>query len=700
MDILFQVLFAVILGAAVFLFARNVKKVRRNILLGKDVKMVGNPAERFRIMMLVAFGQQKMFKRPWPALLHLIVYAGFVIINIEILEILIDGLVGTHRVFASFLPTGFYNFVIAFFELLAFGVLVACLIFLVRRNITRVPRLNMYELTKWPRTDANIILITEVVLMTLFLSMNATDLILQQRGHDHYVQAGAFPISRFIAPMFFNLSDNGLVGIERTAWWLHILGVLAFLNYLVISKHFHILLAFPNTYYSRLTPKAYLDSPEYVTNEVKAMLDPSAVVGEPYTGKFGAKDVPDLSWKQLLDAYTCTECGRCTDECPANKTGKKLSPRKIMMDTRDRMEEIGRGLDKHGSSFTDNKTLLHDYITDEELWACTTCQACVEACPVNIDPLSIIVDLRRNLVMEESKMPAELASMSTNIENNQAPWQFSPSTRFDWADGMEIPTMADVVGRGEEVEVLFWVGCAGSFDDRYKSVTRSFANILKAANIKFAVLGTEESCTGDPAKRAGNEFLAQMQGMNNVTVLNGYGVKRIVTACPHCFNQLQNEYPALGGQYEVIHHSVLLAKLIAEGKVVINENALVGTSVTYHDSCYMGRGNGVYEAPREVINALKVEMREMKRSKQNGLCCGGGGAQVFKEEEPGKIRVNTERAREAVATESKIIAAACPFCMIMLEDGVKQNNADENVKVKDLAELVAEANGYNKNATS
>jgi len=697
--IVFQLIFAVILVAAIWIFTREIKKVRRNILLGRDVKIEGSPAERLKVMALVALGQQKMFKRPIPALLHLIVYAGFVIINIEILEILIDGVAGTHRVFAGFLPAGLYNFVIAFFELLAIGVLLACVIFLIRRYIVRVKRLNMYELTKWPRTDATIILCTEIVLMSLFLTMNATDSVLQSRGYGHYIQAGLFPVSGLYAGLFSGLSNNALVAIERTCWWLHIVGVLAFLNYLVFSKHFHILLAFPNTYYSRLIPQAQFDSPSSVTNEVKAILDPS-FTPEAHTGKFGARDVPDLNWKQLLNAYTCTECGRCTDECPANKTGKLLSPRKIMMDTRDRMEEIGRNIDKHGPTFTDNKSLLHDYITEEELWACTTCQACVEACPVNIDPLSIIIDLRRNLVMEESKMPAELAGMSTNIENNQAPWQFSPAARFDWAEGMEIPTMADVASRGESVDVLFWVGCAGSFDDRYKSVTRSFARILKAADIKFAVLGTEEACTGDPAKRAGNEFLAQIQAMTNVQTLNGYGVKRIVTACPHCFNQLQNEYPAVGGNYEVMHHSVLLAKLIKEGKVIVNESALSNTTVTYHDSCYMGRGNGVYEAPRDVLNALKAELKEMKRSKAKGMCCGGGGAQVFKEEEPGKIRVNTARAAEAVETGSTVVAAACPFCMIMLEDGMKQNNAEEKVKVRDLAELVADANGYNQNRQS
>ncbi|MEI7669928.1 MAG: heterodisulfide reductase-related iron-sulfur binding cluster, partial [Pseudomonadota bacterium] len=509
-----------------------------------------------------------------------------------------------------------------------------------------------------------------------------------------YIAGGFFPISSFLQPLIENFNISTLIFIERFCWWLHILGVLAFMNYLVISKHFHIILAFPNTFYSKLTPKAQLDSPSYVSNEVKAMLDPSFVIAEPYTGKFGAKDVADLSRLQLMNAYTCTECGRCTSACPANQTGKKLSPRKIMMDVRDRMEEVGRNIDKHGMDFNDNKLLLGDYITEEELWACTSCQACVEECPVNIDPLSIIIDLRRNLVMEESKMPTELTGMNTNIENNGAPWQFAASDRFNWAEGMDIPTMADVAAKGEEAEVLFWVGCAGSFDDRYKSVTRSFAKILKQANIKFAVLGTEETCTGDPAKRAGNEFLAQMQAMTNITTLKTYGIKNIVTACPHCFNELKNEYPSLGGNYEVMHHSSYLNKLMADGKLKVNEDsALKNTEITYHDSCYIGRGNNIYEAPRQVLESFKAELKEMKKCRTTGTCCGGGGVQVFKEEENGTKRVNHLRAEQAIETGAKVIAAACPFCMTMMEDGVKAKGADEKVKVKDIAELVAEANG-------
>ena len=690
-----QLIFSILFIAAVAMFVFNIRKVIRNINLGRDLKINDRKGERWKQMILVAFGQKKMFKRPLPALLHFVLYAGFIIINVELLEIVTDGLFGTHRVLAHLVPINFYNFIIAGFEVLAFLVLVGCVVFLCRRYVARIPRFWNKEMTKWPRTDATIILFTEIILMSLFLKMNAADSILQSRGSEHYFKAGLFPVSQFIIPFLNGFSDETLFILERTCWWGHIVGVFFFLNYIIWSKHFHILLAFPNVWYAKLTAKGEFTSLASVTNEVKLMLDPNAsVTPDMNPGKFGAKDVTDLSWKQLMDAYSCTECGRCTSACPANITGKLLSPRKIMMDTRDRLEEVGRNIDKHGIDFTDGKSLLGNYITEEELWACTSCNACVEECPVLIDPLSIIIDLRRNLFMEESKAPAELTGMMSNIENNGAPWKFSPSDRMLWAEGLDIPMLSDVVAKGEEAEILFWIGCAGSFDDRYKGVIRSFAKILNDTKIKFAVLGLEETCTGDPAKRAGNEFLAQMQAMQNITTLNNYGVKKIVTACPHCFNTLKNEYPALGGNYEVLHHSSFLQTLIAEGKLVMKEdNPLKGKAITFHDSCYLGRANEVYEAPRQLIESFKADLREMKKCKTNGLCCGGGGAQVFKEESPGNKRVSVERTEQIMETGASIVAVGCPFCMTMLDDGIKQKNQEENIKVKDIAELIAEANG-------
>lgn len=690
-----QVVFAGCLAAAIFFFTKNVRKIIRNINLGRDEKIGGDTSKRWFTLLRVALGQSKMLTKPVAGFFHVIIYAGFIIINTEVLEIVIDGIFGTHRIFASVLPSGLYNFIIVVYEILAAGTIVAAIVFLWRRYVLKLPRFKSGDLDGWPRKDATNILLFELVLMFFFLSMNATDHLLQQRVGEHYISAGMFPVSAtFFAPLYASLSDNGLAMAERGAWWMHIIGILIFLNYLVISKHFHIIISFPNVYFSNLFPQGKFKNSAAVTREVKLMLDPNAIPPseEQPIARFGAKDVADLSWKQLMDAYSCTECGRCTAACPANITGKKLSPRLIMMKTRDRVEEVGKNIDLHGMSFNDNKSLLGDYVTAEELWACTTCNACVEECPVNISPLGIIMDLRQNLVMEESKMPNELAMMNTNIENNGAPWQFSPGDRFNWADGLEIPMMADVAAAGESVDVLFWVGCAGSFDDRYKNVTRSFAKILKGANIKFAVLGVEETCNGDPAKRAGNEFLFQMQAFTNITNMNNYGVKKIVTACPHCFNTLKNEYPELGGNYEVMHHSSFLQNLLLEGKIRIrDDNQLKDTQITYHDSCYIGRGNGIYEAPRSVLDSFKADLKEMKRCRSNGLCCGAGGAQVFKEEEPGNKRVNTERAEEAIATGAKIVAVACPFCMTMMDDGLKSKAGDDAPKLKDLAELVAES---------
>lgn len=439
MQFLDNIFFALLLAAGVGYFTINVKKLIRNIKLGHDIDRTDNSSERWKNMTMVALGQSKMVKRPVAGFLHIIVYVGFVIINIEVIEIIIDGLFGTHRVL-SFMG-GFYDVLIGSFEILAFLVLVAVIIFWIRRNVTKLGRFASSDLDGKPRNDANYILYFEVVLMTLFLVMNAADFHLQNLGIGHYNQAGSFPISQFIAPMFNGMSEGSVVLIERTAWWFHIAGILVFLNYLYFSKHLHILLAFPNTYFADLNAKGKLNNLESVTNEVKLMMDPNA---DPFAApanpdavpaKFGASDVQDLNWVQLLNAYSCTECGRCTSSCPANQTGKKLSPRKIMMDTRDRLEEVGRNIDLNKGVFVDDgKSLLNDYITTEELWACTTCNACVEECPINISPLSIIVDMRRYLVMEQSAAPMELNNMMSNIENNGAPWPYNQMDRLNWVN--------------------------------------------------------------------------------------------------------------------------------------------------------------------------------------------------------------------------------------------------------------------------
>ncbi len=442
MQYLPNILFTVLLILAGGFFAKNVKKIIRNIKLGKDIDRSDRKKERWKNMMRIALGQSKMVKRPIAGILHIIVYVGFIIINIEVLEIIIDGIFGTHRVFAGFLGKT-YDFLIGSFEILAFLVLVSVTIFWIRRQILKIPRFWNKEMKGWPKNDALYILYFEMVLMSLFLLMNAADYNLQQMDAEHYVKAGAFPISKHIAPLLANLPESTLILIERSAWWIHIIGIFIFLNYLYYSKHLHILLAFPNTFYAKLEPLGKLPNNPTVTKEVSMMMDPNADPfaapeeneGEDVPDKFGASDIFDLNWVNLLNAYTCTECGRCTSVCPANITGKELSPRAIMMKTRDRVEEVGKNIDKNNGTYKDDgKQLLNDYITTEELWACTTCNACAEECPINIDPVSIIMEMRQFLVMEQSAAPQELNMMMTNIENNGAPWQYSQMDRLNWKD--------------------------------------------------------------------------------------------------------------------------------------------------------------------------------------------------------------------------------------------------------------------------
>ena len=432
-----NIIFIALFSFALSLFIKNVKKIYRNINLGISIDRTDNKKTRLIQMLRIAFGQSKMIDKPIVGLLHIVVYVGFLVINIELLEIIVDGALGTHRVFAPFLGS-FYDFLIAFFEIFALLVIVSVVIFWIRRNMLNIKRFLSLEMKGWPKNDANIILYVEVVLMVLFLTMNGADLWIQQNSPElNYISAGSFPISQYLLPLFDGLSSNVVFIIERSAWWLHIIGILCFLNYLYYSKHLHILLAFPNTYFANLNAKGKFSNLKSVTNEVKMMLDPSI---DPYSNaspvevsKFGASDVFDLSKIQLLNAYTCTECGRCTSECPANQTGKKLSPRKIMMDTRDRVEAVGRNIDTNKGEFKpDGKELLSDYISKEELWACTSCNACVEACPIGIDPLSIIMDMRRYLVMEKSDAPSELNNMMSNIENNGAPWPFNQMDKLNW----------------------------------------------------------------------------------------------------------------------------------------------------------------------------------------------------------------------------------------------------------------------------
>jgi len=693
-----SIIFLLALIITIILFYRSIKRIRFHINLGKDLDISDNTDARWKKMFLVAIGQSKMTKKPIAGFLHIMVYVGFLIVNIEMLEILIDGITGSHR-FLSGIP--FYNGIVSIVEFFAIMVIVACITFLIRRNILKVNRFHKPEMKTWPTLDANIILITEVLLMTAFLSMNASDQILQARDFGHFgeTQTGSFFFSSFLIPLFDGLSSGSLAFIERFGWWFHILGVFAFLNYIPYSKHFHVFLAFPNVFYSKLKPRTYINSMDSVTKEVKIAMGLIQEDANPdeEIATFGAKDVRDLNWNLLMNSYTCTECGRCTAVCPANLTGKLLSPRKVMMDTRDRLELVGNEIMKNGDKAEIKGALLHDYITDEELWACTSCNACTEACPVEIDQPAIILELRRFLYMEESAIPSPLAAANTNIDNNGAPWQFPADDRGNWADEVkvhgekiEVPLMADVFAQGKKPEYLFWVGSAGSFDRRAKRISADFVKILNHLKIDYAILGAEETDSGDIAKRSGNEFTYQMQAMMNIEVLNGYEVKNIITCDPHDFNILKNEYPDLGGNYQVMHHTQFIAKMLNEGKLSLGDS-LKGKSVTYHDPCYLGRGNEEYDAPREILTKIGVTLNEMPRNKSNALCCGAGGGQMFKEAEKGDKEIFVERSEEALATNSEIIITACPFCMTMMTDGVKYKNKEEEVKNMDIAEVVVEA---------
>ncbi len=439
-----QGLFLISLLVVSFLLWRRIRFIKQNIRLGKNSKTQDNKAVRLKKMLLVAFGQQKMFDRPLAGFMHLAVYVGFLLINIEVLEIILDGITGKHRLFSGVLGT-FYPFLINFFECFAVAVVAACIVFLVRRNMLKTSRFIKPEMKGWPSTDANIILVWEILLMFALYTMNATDSAIQNHiSHNeyissHYTPVGSFVVSSFLVPLYENMHLTTLTVIERASWWIHILGIMSFAIYVTYSKHLHIVLAFPNVYYSKISPLGQMYNMPEITKEVKIMLGQQADQGDSTqeVSRFGAKDVTDLSWKNLLQAYTCTECGRCTAECPANQTGKKLSPRKIMMDTRDRAEDLGKYIACNNNNSHDRKTLYNDYISKEEIMACTTCNACVQACPVGIDPLSIILQIRRYMCMEESDTPTSWNVMFKNIENNYAPWAFSPTNRFKWTENLK-----------------------------------------------------------------------------------------------------------------------------------------------------------------------------------------------------------------------------------------------------------------------
>lgn len=659
-----NIIFILVFIATFGFFTYSVK----NLIL--DLKVAKKKDDRFdniptRIgrVLKIAFGQSKLLRDPVAGALHFMIFWGFMIFLLAVLESIIQGFY-TPFTFAFIGPV--YSVITFIQEIFDVLVIIVVLLSLYRRFVIKVPRLNVDKHGKY---DAAFILILIMVVCISMLGLNAS-LIAQNNFTIHENEYR--PISAFLSKIFFAGPSETTMLFYEFFWWTHIIVVFSFLNYLPYSKHLHVLSSIPNVFFANLDP-------------IRNTLKPINLEDE-NAESFGAADIEQLSWKQLLDGYTCTECGRCTSVCPANTVGKSLSPREIIVEIRKRTKDKAPLLvegKSEGEVF--EKTLVHDYIPDIALWECTTCMACVQECPVMIEHLDSIVDMRRDLVLTESQFPSNLNNVFKSLETNFTPWSFNSADRAEWAEGMNIKTMAE----DPNGEILFWVGCAGSFDDRYKKVTKAFATIMQKAGVNFRILGTEEKCNGDTARRLGNEYLAQTLMKENIEVLNNYGVKKIVTACPHCFHSLKNEYPQFGGNFEVKHHTQFIDELISSGKLTIKNNA-ENHKVTYHDSCYLGRYNEVYDAPRKSLNRISgFDFVEMDRNKSRGFCCGAGGGRMFLEDEEGG-RINEERTREALETNADTIASACPFCMTMITDGVKHFDKNEEVFVKDIAEIILE----------
>ena len=667
-----NLVFAVILAVALGFFARSANRLNRWLQIGRDEVRTDHPDQRTKNFLLIGLGQSKILRDPVGGMMHALVFWGFCVLGLGTLEIMIQGLY-TPFTWDAILPRFLYLPYVISQEVFAVFVLIPVAYLLYRRLVIK------------PKRFAEVSGADAVFILSMIATLMITLLLLFVMELRNGAPADGRIISGLLLPLFSGVSPETAHAVARAAWWIHAVLILYFLNHLPGSKHLHVLTSLINVWFSNTSGPGRIGAMRPMDLEAENV------------EQFGASDVEHLSWKNLLDGYSCTECGRCTAVCPASSTGKLLSPRMIVVKTRARLTEKATTLDAiaaGGGTATEAQTavlaknLLDDWITEEELWACTSCRACVLECPVSIDQLDIINELRRDLVLMESRFPDELAPALTSLERNGSPWAFSASDRAQWAEGMNIPTMAELVEKGEKADILFWVGCMGSFDDRAKKITVAFARILQAANVRFAILGQEETCHGDPARRMGNEYLYQMLAKGVIETLDGYHVKTIVTFCPHCFHQMGSEFPDIGGNYEVIHHTEYIERLLEAGRVPLDTEHGQRLKVAYHDSCYLGRYNEIYDAPR---NALKralpiMELVEPPRTKSRGLCCGAGGGRMWMEENVGK-RVNVERSEELLATGADQIAVACPFCMTMITDGV--TGAGSSVPVLDISEVVA-----------
>ncbi len=649
--------------SAIGFFSYNLLRIRSYLLLGRSENRFNSAGKRIWKVFSIGLGQSKILREPAAGIMHATIFWGFLTLLTAVSEALIQGIYSPFSIlFLGRMAKAIFLFQDVFGLLVILSVIYA----LYRRYVIHPKRLQGDGSTN---ADATLILFMIFGVMVTMFGVNSVQPILQP-------EHGSFYKWHFFSVMFTPLFSNSNAALVfNVFWWGHVLIIFSFMNYLPYSKHFHIVTSLPNVYLSKLGPQT-LDTEEIDFEKENVFL--------------GAGDIEQLTWKEMLDGYACTECGRCTSVCPANITGKPLSPRKIIMNIRDRVAQKAP-LVKNGKEIPHDveagKLVSEAYITDNELWACTSCMACVQECPVNIEHVNAIIDMRRYLVQSESRFPEELATVFGNMENNGAPWAFPQSDRLKWAEGIDVPVAASK----QEFDVLYWVGCAGSFDARYQNVSRSVAQILNKAGVNYAVLGTEEKCNGDSARRLGNEFLAQTMIKENVQTLAQYKFKKILVSCPHCLQTIGNEYKAFGADYEVVHHSEFIGDLISGKKIEIDDSKKTNKKITYHDSCYLGRYNNIYDEPRDLINLTNNgELAEMERSGDKGLCCGAGGGRMWMEEKLGHKKVNIERTEEALSLNPEIISTACPFCMTMMTDGVKEKGKNEEVKVKDFAELILE----------